>query len=197
MPFNKLGATMADSDIVITSSAALHFLIGRAEVKEATANRNGRPLLLIDIAVPRDVDPAVRSVSNVQLYDMDDLQALVEEGRSARKQEVARVEQLVDEGIDRFRTWMRDRGVVPTVAELRERADATRRAELEKTFQRLGDLTEKQRRSIDAMSSALVKKLLHEPIVRLKSDDGERYVVPVRELFKLDTEQDQDAPPES
>ena len=196
VPFKKLGASMADSDIVITSSAAPGFLIGQAEVNEATANRNGRPLLLIDIAVPRDVDPAVRSVSNVQLYDMDDLQALVEKGRSARKQEVAKVEKIVDEGIERFRTWMRDRGVVPTVAALREGADAVRRAELEKTFQRHSDLTEKQRRSIEAMSSALVKKLLHEPIVRLKSDDGERYVVPVRELFKLDAEQTQDAQPE-
>ncbi|MCH8162413.1 MAG: glutamyl-tRNA reductase, partial [Chloroflexi bacterium] len=154
------------------------------------------PLLLIDIAVPRDIDPAVRSVSNVQLYDMDDLQALVEQGRSARKQEVAKVELLVDEAVDHFKTWMRERGVVPTVAALRESADAARRAELEKTFQRHGDLTEKQRRSIEAMSSALVKKLLHEPIVRLKSDDGERYVVPVRELFNLDEERDQDSPPE-
>ncbi|MCH7580138.1 MAG: glutamyl-tRNA reductase [Chloroflexi bacterium] len=196
VPFNKLGATMAGSDIVITSSAAPDFLIGQAEVQEATAHRNGRPLLLIDIAVPRDVDPAVRGVSNVQLYDMDDLQALVEKGRNARQQEVANVERIVDEGIDRFRTWVRDRGVVPTVAALREGADSVRRAELEKTFQRHGDLTEKQRRSIEAMSSALVKKLLHEPIVRLKSDDGERYVVPVRELFNLDEERDQDSPPE-
>ena len=196
VPFNKLGATMAGSDIVITSSAAPDFLIGQAEVEEATANRNGRPLLLIDIAVPRDVDPAVRAVSNVQLYDMDDLQALVEEGRSARQQEVANVERIVSEGIERFQTWVRDRGVVPTVAALRERADSARRAELEKTFQRHSDLTEKQRRSIEAMSSALVKKLLHEPIVRLKSDDGERYVVPVRELFSLDEEQNQDALPD-
>jgi glutamyl-tRNA reductase len=196
VPFKKLGATMADSDIVITSSAAPGFLIGQPEVDEATAKRNGRPLLLIDIAVPRDVDPVVRSVSNVQLYDMDDLQALVEEGRSARKQEVAKVDKIVEEGLERFRTWMRDRGVVPTVAVLRERADAVRQTEVEKTFQRHSDLTDKQRRSIEAMSSALVKKLLHEPIVRLKSDDGERYVVPVRELFKLDVEQDQDSPPE-
>ena len=195
VPFSKLGATMADSDIVITSSAAPDFLIGKREVDQATASRNGRPLLLIDIAVPRDVDPAVRDNSKVELYNIDDLQALVEESRDARLQEVAKVEDIVEEGLERFRTWVRDRGVVPTVAQLRERAEAARQSELERTFQKLGDLTPKQQRSIEAMSSALVKKLLHEPIDRLKSDDGERYVVPIRELFGLDEGQDPDTSP--
>ena len=195
VPFSKLGATMAGADIVITSSAAPDFLIGKEEVDQATAGRNGRPLLLIDIAVPRDIDPAVRDNSNVELYNIDDLQALVEEGRDARRQEVAKVEDIVEEGVERFRTWVRDRGVVPTVAQLRERAEAARQSELERTFQKLGDLTPKQQRSIEAMSSALVKKLLHEPIDRLKSDDGERYVVPIRELFGLDEGQDPDTSP--
>ncbi len=194
--FSKLGPTMAESDIVITSSSAPDYLIGTGEVSQATASRNGRPLLLIDIAVPRDIDPAVRDNEKVELYNIDDLQALVEKGRHARRKEVAKVEAIVDEGLDRFRTWVRDRGVVPTVAQLRERADAARAVELEKTLQKLGDLTPKQRRGIEAMSSALVKKLLHEPIDRLKSDDGERYVVATRELFSLDEEQDGALPPE-
>ena len=192
VPFSRLGENMARSDIVITSSSAPDFLIGTEHVDEATANRNGTPLLLIDIAVPRDIDPVVRDRKNVELYDMDDLQKLVEEGRSARKQEVAKVNEIIEDGVDRFRTWVRDRGVVPTVAELRERAETARREELERTFQRHGDLTPKQQRSIEAMASALVKKILHDPIDRLKSDDGERYVVPVRELFSLDEGQDQD-----
>ena len=87
--------------------------------------------------------------------------------------------------------------MVPTVAALRGRAEVARRAELEKTFRRVGDLTPKQQRSIESMSSALVKKLLHDPIDRLKSDDGERYVGTVRELFSLDEEQVQDTPPEA
>lgn len=197
VPFGKLGAAMAKADMVITSSAAPGFLIGKPEVKEATANRNGRPLLLIDIAVPRDVDPAVRGESNVELYDMDDIQALVEKSRSARQQELSKVEAIVDDGLEHFRIWMRDRGVVPTVAALRERAEIARRAELEKTFRRAGDLTPKQQRSIESMATALVKKLLHDPIDRLKSDDGERYVGTVRELFNLDEERIQDALPEA
>jgi len=197
VPFTKLGATMAKSDIVITSSSAPDFLIGEHEVVEATATRNGRPLLLIDIAVPRDIDPAVRGRKNVELYDMDDLQALVEESHRARTEEIAKVDAIVEEGLERFRTWVRDRGVVPTVAELRERAEALRKQELERTFSRNGDLTSAQKRNIEAMSAALVKKLLHDPIDRLKSDDGERYVVPVRELFSLDEGQDQDDPDEA
>lgn len=193
VPFTKLGTTMAESDIVITSSSAPDFLIGQDDVRTATASRNGRPLLLIDIAVPRDVDPVVRENKKVQLYDIDDLQALVEESRSARRNEIAKVEAIVEEQLGRFRAWMRDRGVVPTVAELRERAETARQAELERTLKKLGDLTPKQRRSIESMSTALVKKLLHEPIDRLRSDDGERYVVPVRELFSLDEGRDQDS----
>jgi glutamyl-tRNA reductase len=197
VPFSKLGATMAKADIVITSSSAPDFLIGPEHVDVAMANRNGNPLLLIDIAVPRDIDPTVRGRANVELYDIDDLQGLVEEGRSARKKEVAKVETIVEEGLERFRTWVRDRGVVPTVALLRERAEAARKGELERTFQRNGDFSPEQKKRVEAMASALVKKILHDPIDRLKSEDGERYVVSVRELFSLDEGQDQDVEAEA
>ena len=158
------------------------------EVAQATAQRDGRPLLLIDIAVPRDIDPAVREHPNVHLYDMDDLQSLVEENRNARRQEVASVERIVDEGVDRFRDWLRARGVVPTVAALRERADAVLQAEMDRTMRQLRDLTPEQRAGVEAMANALVKKLLHDPIGRLKGEDGERYVAAVRDLFSLDGE---------
>ena len=192
--FDSLGATMAEADIVISSSASPDFLIGPAEVNRAFAERDGRPLLLIDIAVPRDVDPAVRERSGVHLYDIDDLQALVEQNRSARRREVAKVERIVDEGLERFSEWVRARGVVPTVAVLRKRADAVRHEELARTFKRLGDLTPEQRAGVEAMASALVKKLLHDPIVRLKGDDGERYVAVLRELFRLDGDLPTDEP---
>jgi glutamyl-tRNA reductase len=186
--FERLGAAMAEADIVISSSAAPDFLIGQREVTQATARRDGRPLLLIDIAVPRDIDPAVRDLPHVHLYDIDDLQALVEQSRSARRQEMAKVERIVKEGLERFSEWMRARGVIPTVAALRARADTVREAEVERTFKRLGDLTPQQRQRVEAMASALVKRLLHDPIGRLKGDDGERYVAAVRELFSLDSD---------
>jgi glutamyl-tRNA reductase len=188
VPFEKLPSAMADADIVISSSAATEFLIGRDEVTQAVAGRNGRPLLLIDIAVPRDIDPAVREFPQVHLYDIDDLQAVVEENRNSRRKEVAKVHAIVDEGVDRFSAWLRERGVVPTVAALRERADALREAELARTLKRAPELTAQQRAAVDAMANALVKKLLHEPIARLKGADGERYVGTLRELFALDEE---------
>jgi glutamyl-tRNA reductase len=184
--FDRLGAAMAEADIVISSSAAPDFLIGTREVRQALASRNGRPLLLIDIAVPRDIDPAVRGLPQVHLYDIDDLHAVVEENLNSRQREVASVERIIDEGLARLTVWLRARGVVPTVAALRERADTVREAELARTLRRLPDLTAKERTAVEAMANALIKKLLHDPIDRLKGPDGERYVGTLRELFALD-----------
>jgi glutamyl-tRNA reductase len=157
-----------------------------AEVEAAISERPERPLLLIDIAVPRDVDPAVRDIDGVRIFDIDDLQALVAENRSLRRREVAKAEPIVDEGLDRFTEWVRARSVVPTVASMQARAEVIRQAELERTLKAQPDLTPAQRRRIEAMSKAVMKKLLHEPIARLKGADGERYAAAVRELFDLD-----------
>jgi glutamyl-tRNA reductase len=188
VPFEHLTRAMSEADIVISSSAAPDFLIGRREVAEATAGRNGRPLLLIDIAVPRDIDPAAGELPSVHLYDIDDLQGLVERNMDARRREAAKVERIVEEGVERFVEWQRGLGVVPTVAALRARAEAVRDAELERTIKRLNGLSPEQRQSVEAMATALVKKLLHDPISRLKGDDGERYVAAARDLFSLDGE---------
>ena len=195
VPFDDLGKAMAEADIVISSSAAPDFIIGPREVVQATANRNGRQLLLIDIAVPRDVDPAVRELPSVHLFDIDDLQAHVDRNLDTRRQEVAKVEGIVDAEIVRFGQWLRARGVVPTVAELRARGDSLCEAEVARTLKRLPDLNPQQRERVAAMANALVKKLLHDPIARLKGEDGERYVGVTRELFGLDGNA-QDAPAE-
>jgi glutamyl-tRNA reductase len=186
VPFERLPEAIADADIVISSSAAPDFLIGTHDVREAAAGRDGRPLLLIDIAVPRDIDPAVRGLPGVHLYDIDDLQGQVERNMNARRREAAKVERIVEEAVERFASWQRDQGVVPTVAALRARADALREAEVGRTLKRLNGLSPAQRRSVEAMANALAKKLLHDPIIRLKGHDGERYVAAARELFRLD-----------
>jgi glutamyl-tRNA reductase len=197
LPFGRLIDAIRDSDIVISSSSAPDFLIGRSEVERATAGRNGRPLLLIDIAVPRDIDPAAGELPSVHLYDIDDLQGLVERNMDARRRAAAKVERIVDEGVDRFAEWQRERGVVPTVAALRSRAELVRDAELERTLKRLNGLSAQQRQSVEAMATALVKKLLHDPISRLKGDDGERYVAAARDLFSLDGEGATEPEPEA
>lgn len=188
VPYSRLSAAMAEADIVISSSAAPGYLIGPRETKKALANRNGRPILLIDIAVPRDVDPAVRELPNVHLYDIDDLQKEVERNRNSRRQELVKVDRIIDEELRRWSGWMRARGVVPTVAALRSRADELLEAEVQRTMKRLPDLTPKQKKGMEAMANALMKKLLHDPIDRLKGDEGERYVGPLRELFRLDAD---------
>ncbi|MCH8849794.1 MAG: hypothetical protein IIC89_03100 [Chloroflexi bacterium] len=148
---------------------------------------------MIDIAVPRDIDPAVRELPNVHLYDIDDLQGMIEQNKNSREGELTKVQAIIDEELRRFNKWMRARGVVPTVAALRSRADAVREAELERTNKRLGDLTPKQRAGVEAMANALVNKLLHDPIQRLKGEDGERYVGALRELFSLDADAEEPA----
>jgi glutamyl-tRNA reductase len=189
LPFDRLASAISEADIVISSSAAPGYLIGRSELNGA-AKRSGRPLLLIDIAVPRDIDPAARTLPNVHLFDIDDLQALVEENLGARRREVAKADRIVDEGVAEFAEWLRHQGVVPTVAALRARAESLSEAELERTFKRLNGLTPQQRQRVEAMTRSVVKRLLHDPIARLKGNDGERYVAAARELFALDDSHD-------
>jgi glutamyl-tRNA reductase len=186
VPFDQLAAAVAQADIVITSSAAPQFLIDRQMVERAVRERPARPLLLIDIAVPRDVDPAAREVPGVHLYNIDDLQGVASQNMQLRRKELAQVERIVDEEVARFADWLRSLEVVPTVTALREHGEAVRLAELERTLSKMA-LAPADRRRIDAMTAAIVKKLLHNPIARLKtSGDGERYVEAAKALFGLE-----------
>jgi glutamyl-tRNA reductase len=186
IPFGEMPAALADSDVVISSTGATSFLIDAPMVGAAMQGRNGRPLLLIDIAVPRDVDPAAGELPNVHLYDIDSLQAVAETNLNHRRNEVGKVEALVEEEVDRFIEWWDSLGVIPTVAALRHEAEQVRQRELAKTLQRLPDLSPEDQRRIDAMTAAIVKKILHKPVSRLKEGtDGELYVEAARELFGL------------
>jgi glutamyl-tRNA reductase len=194
IPFEPMSAALAQADIVVASSASPEPVITPEDVRPALALRPERPLLFIDIAVPRDVDPAVGDIDNVRLFDIDHLQALVAENKSARRQEVANADRIVNDGLEKFSEWVRARSVVPTVASLQTRAEQVRLEELERTLNGRSDLTPAQRRRIEAMSKAIVKKVLHDPIARLKGPDGERYAAAARELFALD---DRDSAAES
>ncbi|MGB2712238.1 MAG: glutamyl-tRNA reductase [Conexibacter sp.] len=189
VPFSRISHAIEEADIVISSSAAPDYLIDRDAVGQAVANRNGRPLLMIDIAVPRDIDPAVREFEQVHLFDIDDLQGIVQENMGVRRREATKAEHIIEEELGRFRDWLRSRGVVPTVAALRSRAEALSQEEAARTLKRSGDFTPQQQRKIEAMANAIVKKLLHDPIDALKGDDGERYVATVRDLFHLDSDE--------
>ncbi|MDI6857255.1 MAG: glutamyl-tRNA reductase [Dehalococcoidia bacterium] len=194
LPFSRLPSALAESDIVISSTGAPSFLIQPETVKEAMVRRDGRSLLFIDIAVPRDVHPSVREIEGVHLYDIDDLQAAAEANLRSRLKEVAKVEAMVEEEANRFGDWARSLRALPTVAAIRKQAEAVRQAELARTFARLPGLSDEERARIEALSAAIVKKLLHRPIARLKAKEyGHLYVQAARELFGIDDEGGRDS----
>lgn len=193
--FDRRGDAVAQADIVITSTSAQNFVIDRAMVEQAMVGRGGRALLLIDIAVPRDVDPAVRELPGVHLYDIDELQSVAEQNLHLRRKEIAGAEQIVDDDAAKFADWLRSLEVVPTVAALRARAEALRAAEVERTLAKT-KMSAADRKRVEAMTSALVKKLLHGPVRALKTPgEGERYVAAARALFDLDAGDPNPSPP--
>jgi glutamyl-tRNA reductase len=187
MSIDRLPEALACSDMVITSSGSPSFIIGQPMLSDVMARRDGSPLLLIDIAVPRDVDPAVRALDRVHLYDIDDLQSVADANRRARQKESMAVEAIVQEEAARFLDWSRSLAVVPTISALRCESEKMRQAELAKTLAHLPDLTDEEKQHIESLSQAIVKKILHRPISRLKSKDGgQAYVEAARELFGID-----------
>jgi glutamyl-tRNA reductase len=185
--FEQRAEAIADADIVISSTAANDFVIDRPMIERAMSRRPQRPLLLVDIAVPRDIDPAVIDVPGVRLYDIDEIQAVAEANMHLRRKELTAAEKIIEEQTEKFSEWLRALEVVPTVASLRARAETLRLAELERTLAKT-TMSAADRKRVEAMTAALVKRLLHDPIARLKTPgEGERYLEAARALFDLDT----------
>lgn len=191
---SSLGQLLGEVDIVLSSTAAPSFLITPELLTPAVKARRHRPLLLIDLAVPRDIDPAVNELSNVYSYDVDDMQRVVEENLQTRSQEATRGLRLVHREVTTFLDEDKARAVRPVLTALRHVARQTADAEVEKTLHKLAaaGLTEAQQASVAAMGQAIIKKLLHEPTVLLRSmptgEEGERLAAAVTTLFGLDVE---------
>ena len=189
VPFEDLEGHLSAADIVISSTSAPHFVVSRERVDRAMKHRRHRPLFFIDIAVPRDLDPEINRVDNAFLYDIDDLQHVVEQNRHEREKEAAKAEQIVAEELDEVRGWLRSLEVVPTIAGLRDSVEQIRRAELDRLGNRLSDLSEEQRAGVEMLTSSIVNKILHAPTVRMKEaagrDECYLYVDAVRTLFGL------------
>ena len=184
-----LAAAIGTVDVVVASTSAPGFVLGPTAVGDAIRGRRGRPLLLVDLAVPRDIDPALGSLDGCFVYDIDDLEAVVEQSLAGRRNEAVRAERLVSEEAERFREWRASLDVVPVIASLRSRAEEIRASELA----RLGGLGDEDRALIETVTSQLVNKLLHLPTVRLKeaaaAADGVLYADAVRHLFGLEEEE--------
>ena len=183
---DRVSAELGTADVVISSTSAPGYILARDTVAAALRARRGRPLLLVDLAVPRDLDPRINDLEGCFLYDVDDLEAVVAETLSGRRSEAARAERLVAAEAARFREWQAALDVVPTIASLRALAEEIRDRELERAGSRL---SERERRQVESVTSQIVAKLLHLPTIRMKeaaaAADGVVYAHVVRHLFGL------------
>jgi len=188
--YEQLVPELVKADVAITSTASPRFVITRELMQDVLRARRGRPLFLIDIAVPRDVDPRVGEMRNVFLYDVDDLQKVAEENLAARKREADAAEQIVRGEAEIFEQWRRSLTLTPTIVALRQRFREVVKAELERTVSKMDGLGTKDRRKLDAMTEAMVNKLLHQPLTQLKANaEGHNAALLIdaaRRLFQLE-----------
>ncbi|GAC1591843.1 MAG: glutamyl-tRNA reductase [Acidimicrobiales bacterium] len=187
--FEGLGDALCDVDVLLTSTGAPEAVLTADDLAPVLIERNGRPLLIVDVAVPRDVEPGVRNLSGVTVLDLDDLKAFARAGLEDRRREVARVHGIIDEEVSAYLRDVQARQAAPTVASLRVRAEEIRLAEIDRFRNRLDGLDDRQREAVEAVTKGLVAKLLHEPTVRLKdaagTPRGERLAEALRSLFDL------------
>jgi glutamyl-tRNA reductase len=188
--FKSLHLVISNSDILIASTGAPHAFIYPETIRHAFDERRERPLVIIDIAMPRDVVPEVGLLPGVALYDLDHLQSRLEEVMTDREREVPKVEVILSEEKADFQDYLKTLDVLPLIAQIRQQAEALRQAELEKTLRHLPNLSEDERRRIDALTNAIVKKILGRPLVRLKSKSGSpqsaQFTTLTRDLFGLE-----------
>jgi glutamyl-tRNA reductase len=194
----ELADQLLRADILLSSTGAEHFLLTQEQVKAAMRRRKQRPLFLIDIAVPRDLDPRINELDNVYLYNIDDLKEVVEHNRQQRQQEAARAERLVAGETLKFLDWLETLAVFPTIISLKGKAEAICQAELKKTLAQLGHLSPEQRQALEVLTQSITQKLLHDPIMFLKRNHQRKRAHQeldlLRRIFKLDPDRQEDQP---
>jgi len=189
IPFEGITDAVADSDMIISSTGAPQYILTKEQVRSAIAGRSGRPLFIVDIAVPRDIDPEVSELPGVVLKNIDDLQAVAESSKLQREGEVGKVDDIIDSDLERFVAWWHTLGVVPTITALKARAEDIRQSEVQRTLARLNNISAADAARIEAMTKAIVKKILHQPVTYLKEDGNNNgYVEAIKELFDLNVE---------
>ncbi|HZO06631.1 MAG TPA: glutamyl-tRNA reductase [Solirubrobacterales bacterium] len=190
--FEDLPQQLAEADIVVSATNSPHHIVERLELGEVMAARPGKALMLIDIAVPRDVDPECREIPGVGVFDIDDVQRIAERNASGREAEAKRAELIIDAELDRFERWLASLEVVPTIAALRGRGDEIVNRVLAENENRWENLSEADRERVEAMAKAIASRLLHEPTLRVRRSAGEEdahfLLGALRELFGLDVE---------
>ncbi|HXZ45040.1 MAG TPA: glutamyl-tRNA reductase, partial [archaeon] len=188
--FEAFRQELVGADIVLSATSAPHVILKKEDLQTILQQRRHRPIFLIDIADPRDIDPACNDLDNVYLYNIDDLQSVVEANLRERQREAERAEVIIDREVGIYLNWLRSLDVVPTIVSLRQRVEEIRGAELQKALLRMGDLTPAQREALTTMTHAMVNKILHQPMTELKRraalQDGHLYTSVLRRLFGLE-----------
>jgi glutamyl-tRNA reductase len=188
--WDELAGELRRVDIIVSSTGSPEPILSAAQVRQRMRARRNRPLFFIDIAVPRDIDPEVNRIDNVYLYNIDDLQGIVEMNRAERLKEATRAEHIIAAEALKFDGWLRTLEVVPTIVSLREKAERVREAEVRKTLSQLESLSDKEVEAIEVLTQSVVKKLLHDPILFLKRTSNrarkDYYLDVARKLFHLD-----------
>lgn len=163
-----LSDALSIADVVVASTGASHFILNEERVSAAMARRPDRPLFIVDIAVPRDADPAIAEIANVSLVDIDGLKSVVDEKLELRREAIPAVEEIIAEYVERFETWYRTRIAVPVIATLTQKAEAIRVAELDRLLARCPDMSERERMLVAGMTMTIVSKLLHSVILKIR-----------------------------
>ena len=192
VPFDRLPNELVEADIVISSTGATQHLITADRMREIIQARKNRPIFLIDLSVPRNIEPGVNEIDNVYLYNIDDLQLVVEANKKQRQKEADKAEAIIAEEVQTVFKWIKSLDVVPTIVAIREMAEEIRQVEMQRMLNRMGEAPAGTRETLEGLTQAIVNKLLHVPLMVLKheanSSNGSLYLETIRRLFNLDRE---------
>jgi glutamyl-tRNA reductase len=187
--YTQFVAFLPEVDIVIASSGAPHYILTRNDMRKVIEARRNRPMFLIDIAVPRNIEPVVNELDNVFLYDIDDLQKVVDTNRRGRMQEAEEAEQIISDEVERMVSRLKAREVVPTIISLQEQLESMRVAELARCRSKFGSLTREQEEALEMLTRSIINKVAHGPISELRKQaaqpDGHQFVTAIRRIFRL------------
>ena len=188
--FEEIPDYLRQVDIIISSTGAKEYILQKAHVKAVMRGRRNRPIFFIDIAVPRDIDPAINALNNAYVYDIDDLKGVVDQNIEDRNKEALKADRIIDEAVINFRQWFQGLGVVPTIKALRLKMQSVAKEEVRKTLQQMDHLSAQDQQAIERMTESLINKVLHEPTRYLKSNgcqkDRAASLDIARKLFGLD-----------
>ena len=190
VPFEQLEPILAHVDVVVSTTGSPDYILTKTTLQKVMESRNGTPLFIADIALPRDVDPAASSIPGITICDTSDLQAISEENRSKRQLEAIKVEAIIQTEVQHFLEWWDSHRAIPTVSSLRQRAEAIRQLALRKTLKSLPNLLPEDQKHIEMLTKSLVNKLLHDPITYIRDHNTEGDIRIIEQFFRLDQQED-------